>query len=318
VGVGLAGAGAALVVRRLVLRRHRPLLDARPGLGADGIVAGGGAIDLPAPAGAPPHRRGHAALLLHGFGDTPQSMAYLAGYLNGLGYAVRAPLLPGHGRTLRAFTVSTADHWLAHARRELAHVRRRAERLVVVGQSMGGALAAVLAAEAANGPDGAPDALVLLAPYLAMPAHVHHLARTHRLWAPLLPLLPSRGEGSILDDAERAASLSLGVVSGPLLAELRRVVARATAALPRLAMPVLVVQSRRDSRIAPEACERAVARIGSRRKHLVWVDEGGHVLAVDRGRDRLFALAAEWLDHEFARAAPPAGRPRLKVRRPGV
>ena len=313
------GAAAALALRRLVLRHHGPLLDQRPGLGPDGVVAGAEPIDLPQPADAPPHRRGHAALLLHGFGDTPQSMAYLAGYLHGLGYAVRAPLLPGHGRTIRAFTASTADAWLAHARRELAGLRRRYARVVVVGQSMGGAMAAALAVEAAAGPDGGPDALVLLAPYLTMPVHLHQLARTHRLWAPVVPLLPSRGGASILDDVERAASLSLGVVSGRLLAELRRVVALAWAALPRLTMPVLVVHSRRDARVAPDAATRAVARIGSHRKHLAWVDEGGHVLSVDRGRERLFALAAEWLDHELARAAPPLPRrPRLKVRRRGV
>ena len=310
-GVGLGGgAAAALVLQRLVLRRHGPLLDSRPGLGPDGVVAGGGTIVLPAPADAPAHHPDRAALVLHGFGDTPQSMAYLAGYLNGIGYAVRAPLLPGHGRTVRAFTASTADQWLAHARREFQRLRRRHALVVIVGQSMGGALATVLAAEAADRGEPGPDALVLLAPYLAMPVHVHHLARTHRVWRPFLPLLPSGGGDSIVDAVERAANLSLGVVSGSLLAELRRVVALATDALPRVTVPVLVVQSRRDRRISAEACARAVARLGSRRKRLAFVDEGGHVLSVDHGRERLFALAARWLDNELARAAPVEGSPR--------
>lgn len=290
-----------LALRRLVLRRHTPLLDRRPGLGPDGVVAGGAPIELPTPDDAPAYRRGRAALVLHGFGDTPQSVAYLAGYLHGLGYAVRAPLLPGHGRTLRAFTASTAEQWIAHARAQLAELRLRHRRVVIVGQSMGGAIAAILAAETAADLAARPDALVLLAPYLAMPPHVLQLARTHRLWSPVVPLVGSRGDASILDLAERAASLSLGVVSGPLLDELRRVVARADVALPRLAAPVLVVQSRQDRRITVAACARAVRRIGSRRKRLAFVDEGGHVLAVDHGRDRLFALAARWLDHELER-----------------
>ena len=235
-------------------------------------------------------------------------MAYLAGYLHGLGYAVRAPLLPGHGRTLRAFTASGAEQWIAHARAQLAELRLRHGRVVIVGQSMGGAIAAILAAETAADPAARPDALVLLAPYLAMPPHVLRLARTHRVWSPVLPLVGSRGEASILDLDERAASLSLGVVSGPLLDELRRVVARADAALPRLAAPVLVVQSRQDPRITTEACVRAVRRIGSRRKRLAFVDEGAHVLAVDRGRDRLFALAARWLDHELERVKESRSR----------
>ena len=292
-----AGAAATLRLRRAARRRHGALLDRRPGLDADGIVTGGRAMVLPADGE-------RAALLLHGFGDTPQSVGYLAGYLHGLGYAVHAPLLPGHGRTLRAFTRSGADAWIAHARDALRALQARHRRVVLVGQSMGGAIATILAAEAPG-----PDALVLLAPYLAMPTSLRHLARTHPLWSPLLPLVASGGEGSILDEAERARSLSLGVVSGRVLAELRAVVERATAALPRVTAPTLVVQSRRDHRIAPAACAAAVRRLGSRRKHLVWLDDGGHVLAVDRGRERLFALAAAWLDHELTRGELPTVRP---------
>ena len=288
-----AGTAATLALRAVAFRRYRSLLDARPDLGPDGVIAGGGAIDLAAPRDA---RDDRAALLLHGFGDTPQSMAYLAGYLQAAGWAVRAPLLPGHGRTVRHFAASRADAWIAHARTELAELRRRHARVAVVGQSMGGAIAAMLAAE-----QPAPEALVLLAPYLAMPAHLRHLSRAHALWSLVLPFVASGGTNSIFDDVERARSLAYGVVSGRLLAELRTVVERARAALPNVTPPTLVVQSRRDHRIAPGACERAVARIGARRTQLVWLNEGGHVLTVDRGRERVFALVAAWLDAELAR-----------------
>lgn len=293
---GAAGAAVAVRLRRSTLRRHGSLLDGRPGLGPDGVVAGGAAMVLPADGE-------RAALVLHGFGDTPQSVGYLAGYLHGLGYAVHAPLFPGHGRTLRAFTRSGADAWIAHARDALGALRARHRHVVIVGQSMGGAIATILAAEAPP-----PDAVVLLAPYLAMPTSLRHLARAHPLWSPLLPLVASGGERSILDEAERGRSLALGVVSGRMLAELRAVVERAAAALPRVTAPALVVQSRRDHRIAPDACAAAVRRLGSRRKHLVWLDEGGHVLAVDHGRERLFALAAAWLERELTRRELPTVR----------
>ena len=295
--VALTLAALALAARRRALRLQGLPHDAAPRPGADDVRPGAEPITLPAPAGA---RDDRAVLLLHGFGDTPQSVAYLAGYLQADGWTVRAPLLPGHGRTVRRFAASGAEAWIAHARAEYAALRRRHARVAVVGQSMGGALAALLAADAP-----APDALVLLAPYLAMPAHLRHLSRVHALWSPVLPFLASRGEGSILDAAERTRSLAYGVVSGRLLAELRTVAARAQAALPNISAPTLVVQSRRDHRIAPEACERAVARIGARRKRLVWLSEGGHVLTVDRGRERVFALVASWLDAELARTRRP-------------
>ncbi len=287
----LAALGA--LAARSAAHRHRRRLDRRVGLGPDGIVRGGGPIAL---AGADDR----AVLLLHGFGDTPQSLGFLARRLHALGWTVHAPLLPGHGRTLRAFTRSTAGEWVAHARGAYAALRARHPTVGVVGQSMGGALAAVLAAETID----PPDALVLLAPYLEMPPRLRRLADAHPYWSPLLPLVGSRGTRSILDRAAQAESLAYDAVSGRLLAELRAVVDRAQQALPAVQAPTLVVQSRRDHRIAPDACRRAVARLGSRRRRLVWVDDGGHVLSVDRGRERVVHLVVSWL----AEATPGGAR----------
>src|SRR5688500_13670913 len=106
--VTLLAALGALAARSAV-RRHRRRLDVRNGLGPDGIVGGAGPLALEGGGD-------RAALLLHGFGDTPQSLGFLAGWLQARGWTVHAPLLPGHGRTLRAFTQSGAAAWVAHAR----------------------------------------------------------------------------------------------------------------------------------------------------------------------------------------------------------
>jgi alpha-beta hydrolase superfamily lysophospholipase len=45
-----------------------------------------------------------------------------------------------------------------------------------------------------------------------------------------------------------------------------------------------------------------MTRIGAADARLEWVDDCGHVLTVDRSRERVFALVAEWL----ARHAPAA------------
>ena len=68
-------------------------------VGNDGIVLGAGAIAHDAVTD-------RAVLLLHGFGDTPQTLHYVADALFAAGYTVRAPLLPGHGRTLAEFGTS--------------------------------------------------------------------------------------------------------------------------------------------------------------------------------------------------------------------
>ncbi len=272
----------------------------------------------PRPDGAP----APAALVLHGFGDTPQSVAELARHLHAAGWTVHVPLLPGHGRTARAFAAARAADWL-HAARDAYHALRArpgappgGAPVAIVGQSMGAALAAVLAAEAAAARHRVP-ALVLLAPYLAAPASVRWGARLAPVLAFAVQYLSTDGGTRSIHDAEaRAQALGYGVVTPHLVRELARTVDLARIALPRVEAPTLAVLSRLDHRVAPAAGAAAFARLGAaaRRpieKELAWLDASGHVVAADRQRARVFALAEAWLRrHDPARAAAPARRRR--------
>ena len=285
----LAALGGARVVARRAAERATARRLPR---GADGIVVGAGPIDLRAD-----DARG-AVLLLHGFGDTPQSVAALAQRLHAEdGWDVRAPLLPGHGRSLADFARSGADDWIACAREEWRALRARHPSAVLVGQSMGGALAAILAAETPTLP-----ALVLLAPYLSRGPGLRRLARLRHVVDLLCPYLPSRGARSIHDPEARRAALAYGAITGRLARELERVVLRAAPALVDVAAPTLVVHSRADNRIAVAAAESMFAVLHAPDKSLVWLDGCGHVVSADRERDRVHALTATWL----ARAATPA------------
>lgn len=285
---------AALVTasRARSLRRAR-LTVARLRAGRDGVVEGAGPIARDGDG------RG-AVLLLHGFGDTPQSLGYLAEHLHAAGWTVRAPLLPGHGRTLEAWNASDADEWLAAARGALAALRREQDGPVfLVGQSMGGALATSLAAE-----EPRVAGLVLLAPYLGMPRSLRLLARSGRLWGAAVPWVVAQDVRSIRDADERLRSLAYGAVSPRLLDELRRVVDRAAAAAAHVRMPVLALYSRGDNRIARVDAERGFAALGAPEKWLVWLDEPGHVVSVDVGREGAFALVERWLGRRGAARRP--------------
>ena len=72
-----------------------------------------------------------------------------------------------------------------------------------------------------------------------------------------MPFLRGGGERSIRDPAEVARNLAYGFTTPRLVFELGRVVDRARAAAPTVSAPTLVVQSRQDNRIPPEAAERA-------------------------------------------------------------
>ena len=230
-------------------------------------------------------------LLLHGFGDTPQTLSLLAHRLHKTGYSVLVPLLPGHGRTMQAFRQSTAKDWIAAADESFAELCQRTTQTSVVGLSMGGALAMVLAASAKN-----IAALVLVAPYLGMPIGVRAAAMTHWVWGRLVGEVNARNPRSIRNPVEREKNLAYGAVTGRALFELWRVVRAARKALPSVTAPTLMIQSREDPRISPEVAESAFGILGAQQKRLVWTEGAGHIITVDYGRERVFHEVQMWLD----------------------
>ena len=264
-----------------VVERRRQRL--RP-LGPGGVISGAEAIDLPSP-------RATAVLLLHGGGDTPQALYGLARHLHARGFAVRAPLLPSHGRDVAALRNASAAEWAAAVRREFDDLRSNHEHVAVVGLSMGGALAIALAADRPE-----VEALVLLAPYVEMPPLVNRLAKTSRLWGWLVPYFSTRGQRSIHDPEAAKQGLGHGILTPAALRAIAQVVNAADEALPRVKAPTLIVQSREDNRIPPEIAERGFARLGAQVKRFVWTKGAGHVITVDYGHERVFQLTTDWIE----------------------
>jgi carboxylesterase len=248
-----------------------------------GIKSGAETIDLQ-------EGNSKGILLLHGFGDTPQTLGLLARHLHASGFDVRAPLLPGHGRSVETFAVSRRKEWLACARAELAEMQARHRAVSIGGLSMGGAIAAILAAESRD-----VKALVLIAPYLDMPATHRVASATHWIWGPIAGVQRSNSPRSILDADERKKNLGYGAYTARLLYELWRLAAEARRALPSITAPTLVVQSKADPRISPSIAERALATLGAKEKKLFWA-EGGHIITVDFGREQVFTEVTDWLE----------------------
>jgi carboxylesterase len=253
----------------------------------------------------------HGVLLLHGFGDTPQTLSLLARRLHKAGYSVFAPLLPGHGRSMDAFRQSRAEEWIDAARQALMSMHARHDAVSVAGLSMGAALAVLVAAQ-----DHRVPAVILMAPYLGMPRTLRFAAATHWFWGRFAGEIDARHPLSIHDAIERAGNLAYGSVTGRMLFELSKVARRARRVLSQVTAPTLIIQSREDPRVAPVVAEFVLARIGATEKELVWTEGAGHIITVDYGRERVFSEVERWLRRHESRARQPLTSSKAAVERP--
>lgn len=293
----LAAAGVTAVAgvarwRATVGRRFEAADLARRPRDAHGVVIGAEAIHLPGTSG-------RAVLVLHGFNDTPQSMAYLCGRLNAAGYTVHAPRLPGHGGSLREMARDARAHaWRTHVAEAWQALRRDHPHVYLCGQSMGGALAVLQATAHPEVP-----AVVLLAPFLGMPAAMQRRFLLASL-APLPYLRSTGGERSIHDPEARRAALGPGLVTPGSLRALRRVALDAEAVLGRLNSPVLYVQSRLDNRVTEADGLRHFRAITASYKKQIWLEGSGHIISADFEKAAVADLVLDWFARHPGAAVP--------------
>jgi carboxylesterase len=272
--------------RRVTMRRMEAADDVRRPRDADGVVRGAAAIHLA-------NTTGRAALLLHGFNDTPQSMAYLAGRLHAAGYTVLVPRLPGHGCSLREMARDArAPLWRAAVREAHDALRASHAQVYLCGQSMGGALALLEAIDRADVP-----ALALLAPYIGMPPALRWRLRLAVAADPFSTYLVSTGgERSIHDPAARAQALGPGIVTTSTLHALQEVALCAEEAVGRLRVPTVYVQSRHDNRISEASAVRRFAAIATPDKRQLWLAGSGHIISNDYERETVADAVLAWFD----------------------
>jgi carboxylesterase len=287
----LLGAAVALWAQRELLARVRErAFRRRFPVGPDGVIVGAeprtyGSHGIPMAASGPhaipgPGRTSgvmrlgapRAILLFHGYNDSPQSLDGIARALHAEGWTVRLPLLPGHGRSLRAFDAWTAEEVLTMARDEYAQLRATHGTVAVGGLSMGGALACWIAAET----DAA--AVILYAPMLFVPRPMEVAVHTARLWSLLTRYASRGGQRSIHDPEAAARMISYGSSTRRSLEALEYIARGTIVRLGFVRAPTLILQSEEDNRFPREQSVHAFARVGAKDKTVVWTRGAGHVL----------------------------------------
>lgn len=88
-----------------------------------------------------------AVLFVHGFVGGSSNFADLPEKVAAQGWRVRVMRLPGHGTSPRDFRKTTSEELIVAVRTELETLLARYPKVVIVGHSMGGSLATLMASE---------------------------------------------------------------------------------------------------------------------------------------------------------------------------
>jgi carboxylesterase len=229
-------------------------------------------------------------LLVHGFTGTPMSMRPWGEHLAAEGFAVRCPLLPGHGTRWQDCNASTHDQWTVAVGEAFDALAAECDRVFVAGLSMGGTLAIRLA-------EVRPDEVAGLA--LVNPALL-----TQRLDARLLPLLArlTPSWAPIASDIKKPGVTELAYPKLPTRAmmQLRQLWAATLADLARVTAPVIVFHSTEDHVVEPVNTQVLLDGISSADTTEVVLENSYHVATLDHDAQRIFAGSVDWIREHTA------------------
>jgi carboxylesterase len=224
-----------------------------------------------------------SVILLHGFGGTPSDLRVLAERLADHGFRAIVPAIPDQTSTTFAYgrgRVSAADYadWL----RDLIRKETAAcgQPPILVGFSMGGALATLVAADQAEAVAG----LVLISPYFDLPEHIQWVAGvTHWLrW--ILPVVPKAAKGQILDpDGYRAYATGSYFVSLRAALRLAELTSIARAKAGQIAQPTLVLAAEKDTVASFAVTADLFCRLDN--VQLIVCNQSNHIVTYDFDRE---------------------------------
>ena len=211
------------------------------------------------------------ALLVHGFTGSPYDIRALGTALHGIGFDAHGLMLPGMAQDIMRLNEMTGQAWRSHVDAEWERVASRYRRTVLVGYSLGGALAALSAVERP------PDMLVLIAPltriavrgvsllpigkYVLRDVNIYGNIdwsdeRVHDWYAKVRPDIDTRDpETQRLFREEAAFSTRMLDEMRALLVDVRRIA-------PRITVPAFVLQGMDDRVVLPRYTREFAMKLG--------------------------------------------------------
>ena len=223
----------------------------------------------------------YGMLIVHGFTSSLDCVNGLEPPIKALGLPTRMPVLRGHGaESPEALRGVTWHDWVTDAKAALKDLLMEVDRAIVFGHSMGGLVALTLAADH-------PDVIdsIIVAAAAVQLASPFAPGRPLRFLAPLVARLIKKVDMPPTYAGPALAQYDTNYAWAPIdaaasLLEFAEVTRRR---LPEVRIPTLIMQSRRDTTVAPESAEIIYDRIATSpdQKRIVWFEVTEHEMFRD-------------------------------------
>lgn len=234
-------------------------------------------------------------LVIHGFMAAPPEVAWLGDHLASAGHTVYVPRLTGHGIDPRHMRRMKWQDWYAHVLDGYHILRQQCEQVVLIGHSMGGLLAALVAAA------HPVDALVIAASPIDLQLRLLPYLRLLDL---VMPYTYHSSELSLNLEIEaeqrRRGEKVFSRVHYPrwstrAIHEFYQLMKMTRNNLPKIQAPLLLLYAEQDE-TAPVRDALAIAsRVQSAVIEHYTLSQGSHIIFQDVGRDEAFVAVADFV-----------------------
>lgn len=225
-------------------------------------------------------------LFIHGFTGSAYEGKDFATYFAEKGYTVWVPLLPGHGTNPEDLKDITWKDWYSYAEDCLLKFKEQCQRVVLTGQSMGGAIALALGAH------HSVDALITLAGAVflkdwrlkLLPVVRHFLHYQYK----------SRGP-DISNKEAKKSSASYRKYPLKSVDDFLNMASFARENLSKIKDPLLLIHSRNDHTITFKNMDYIYNHVSSPVKEKLALANSYHIISLDNEKEIIFQTANNFL-----------------------
>ena len=228
-----------------------------------------------------------AILFVHGFTGSPHDFDYMAREANRSGFTVSVPRLPGHGTCGEDFLQTTWRDWLRRAFDAYYDLKAAHDDVAIVGLSMGGVIALIMAAQLK------PKKLVTL----AAATHVFDKRIGLTPFISLFTKKMKRENDEKFDDPDlQYLKEEYWSYTWPKQsAQLYKLMKMSRKIVPEIVSETLVVAAKNDDTVPMEAADFIYKNIRSEKRKMLVFERSGHVLSNDVEKEDVTKAVIEWL-----------------------